>query len=217
MARDRTIVVGGGMIGVATAYHLVRAGFDQVLLVERQGLSQGTTPAGAGFICAFAAGNVAAWKEDELAFERYALEFYRELAARGHEINLHANGNLWIASTAEAYEEYIVPLERHDGVPDKRVVSPRDVSELLPIVDPAEIVGGVYHPNSLYLTTTLAACALATEAQALGAEIRSHCPVDELIVEHGRVGWRSYALGRDSSVKRCTRAGSVDEFAVAPA
>jgi glycine/D-amino acid oxidase-like deaminating enzyme len=175
------------MIGVATAYHLARAGVDQVMLVERHGLSQGTTPAGAGFICAFAAGNVPAWKEEEIALERYALEFYRDLAARGHDINLHANGNLWIASSAEAYEEYIVPLEQHEAVPDKRVLSPRDVAQLLPIVDSAEIVGGVYHPNSLYLTTTLAARALATEAQALGAEIRPYCPVDELIVEHGRV------------------------------
>lgn len=187
MARYRTIVVGGGMIGVATAHHLVRAGLDEVLLVERHGLSQGTTPAGAGFIAAFAAGNIPAWKDEELAFERYALTFYRELAARGHDINLHANGNLWIATTAEAYDEHIVPLEQDDTVPDKRVVSPAEIAELLPIVNPTEIVGGVYHPNSLYLTTTLAARALAAEAQAMGAEIRPYCPVDELIVEHGRV------------------------------
>ncbi len=182
-----TIVVGGGVIGAATAHHLSQAGGQKVLLLERNGVSEGTTPAGAGFICVWAAGNIPAWKQEEMAFERYALSFYRELSARGHDIDLHTNGHIWIGITEDGYSEHIEPMAVDENVADKRVLDAKGVAELLPIVDPGEIVGGVYHPGSIYLSTSLVTEALAREAAAAGAEIRTHSPVSELLVEDGRV------------------------------
>lgn len=187
MSRYGTIVVGGGIIGAATAYHLAKAGAENVVVLERAGIAEGTTPAGAGFISVWAAGNIAAWQNEELSFERYALEFYPALAERGHDINLHRNGHIWIGISEEGYAEHIVPMAEDESVPNKQVLDGEGVAALLPIVEADKIVGGVYHPDSVYLSTTLANQALMAEAESLGVEVRTSSPVDELIVEGGRV------------------------------
>jgi glycine/D-amino acid oxidase-like deaminating enzyme len=183
----RVIVVGGGVLGAATAYHLAQAGATDVVLVERNDLGQGTTTAGAGFIATWAAGNIPAWKREELAFERYGIDFYRRLSAAGHDLGLHDNGHVWIASCDEAYQEHILPLELDEDVPDKRVVSPREIEELLGIVPASGVVGGVYHPNCVYLSAPKAARALAAAFAAAGGEVRTRWPVDELLVRGDRV------------------------------
>src|SRR4051794_18322468 len=187
MSKYSTIVVGGGIIGAATAFHLAKAGAEEVLLLERAGIAEGTTPAGAGLISAWAAGNIAAWQNEELSFERYALEFYPALAERGYDINLHQNGHVWIGITQEGYDEHIVPMAKDESVSNKQVLDGNGVAEILPIVEADKIVGGVYHPDSIYLTTTMANQALIDEARDLGVEVRTYSPVDELIFEGGRV------------------------------
>ena len=150
-------------------------------------MTEGTTPAGAGFICVWAAGNIPAWKQEEMEFERYALGFYRELSGRGHDIDLHENGHIWIGITEDGYRSTSSRWPWTRTCADKRVLDAEQVAELLPIVEPSKIVGGVYHPGSIYLSTSLATHALAREAEAAGAEIRTHSPVSELLVEDGRV------------------------------
>jgi glycine/D-amino acid oxidase-like deaminating enzyme len=186
--RRSIVVVGGGVIGASVAYHLAKGGARDVVLVERDDLAQGTTNAGAGFIATWAAGNIAAWKVEELAFERYALDFYRELGAAGHDLDLHVNGHLWVSASDEAYEEHIVPMETDDAVEDRRVLTPSGVEELMQGVVPAGgVVGGVYHPTCLYLSAPKAARALAAAFEAVGGEVRTHWPVSELLVDGNRV------------------------------
>jgi sarcosine oxidase, subunit beta len=60
MARRKVIIVGGGILGAATAFHLATADATDVVLLERNDLGQGTTAAGAGFIATWAAGNIPA-------------------------------------------------------------------------------------------------------------------------------------------------------------
>ncbi len=182
-----TIVVGGGVIGAATAYHLAQSGATNVVLLERNELAQGTTTAGAGFIATWAAGNIAAWKTEELAFERYGIDFYRQLQQNGHDLDLHDNGHLWIASSDRAYQEHIVPLEQDEAIEDSHSVGPREIEDLLGIVSASAVVGGVFHPNCVYVSAAKATTAMARAFAAMGGEVRTHHPVRDLLVDDGRV------------------------------
>jgi glycine/D-amino acid oxidase-like deaminating enzyme len=188
MPDQRTIIVGGGLQATSTAYKHALAGARDDVLLERNDLAQGTTTAGAGFIATWAAGNIPAWRGEELAFERYAIDFYRRLSAAGHDLALHDNGHLWIATNDDAFEEHIQPMIHDDSVPDSRVVDPAGIERLLGgLVPAAGVVGGVFHPNCVYLSAPKAARALAAAFEQMGGEVRTRWPVDELIVDDGRI------------------------------
>ena len=100
------IVVGGGILGCAAALHLAEAGVEDVVVLERDGIAQATSNAGAGFLAVWAAGHVHdAWGHEEAELERYALAFYRGLHEDGHDIGWRPNGVLWAALTEAGWDE----------------------------------------------------------------------------------------------------------------
>src|SRR6266540_1832613 len=103
------VVVGGGALGVLSAYHLNELGVD-VLLLERDDIAQATSTCGAGFVGQWAGGWVALWGAEELAFERYGLEFYCELHEADDSLSYRSNGTMFIATTPEGWDAFLVPL-----------------------------------------------------------------------------------------------------------
>src|SRR5438105_12587508 len=140
-------VVGGGILGCSAALHLVEAGVEDVVLVERDGLAQATSHAGAGFVGIWAQGYVGAWLAEEVELERYGLDFYDRLAREGDDIGYKRNGNLWAATTLEAWDRFVAPIANHEAVPERRVLSPSEVEAVTGIVSAEAIVGGVLFPS----------------------------------------------------------------------
>src|ERR1700727_2968720 len=91
------IVVGGGVFGAAAALHLVIEGAGEVILLERDGVAEGTSAAGAGFIDPWAAGSNPHLGPEELAVEEYGLRFYAQVAEEHPEVAYLRNGCLWVA------------------------------------------------------------------------------------------------------------------------
>jgi sarcosine oxidase subunit beta len=190
------VVVGGGILGCSAALHLVEAGVPDVVLVERDGLAQATSHAGAGFVGIWAQGYVGAWLAEEVELERYGLDFYDRLATEGYEVDYKRNGNLWAATTPEAWEQFIAPIANHEAVPERRILNPEDVEEATGIVSGDAVVGGVLFPNGCQVSAPKASAAVASRFERAGGRLETRCPVERVLVENGRVAGVDTARGR---------------------
>jgi len=184
--RADVVVIGGGILGACVALHLVEAGAEDVLLVERDDLAQATSSAGGGFVGIWAGGYLPPWKDEEVAVERYALEFYRELAGAGHEFEYKQNGNLWAATSDDAWERYLAVIAGHEAVPERKVLSPDEVEEVTGIVSAEAVVGGVLFPNGCQVSAAKASHAIAAAFTGRGGRVDVRRPVERLVVENGR-------------------------------
>jgi dimethylglycine dehydrogenase len=97
----RALVIGGGAVGCSCLYHLTRLGWTQVLLLERDDLTSGSTWHAAGNCPTFAT-SVGVMK-----LQQYSAALYRQLGALvEYPINYHLTGSVRLAHTAERMDEY---------------------------------------------------------------------------------------------------------------
>ncbi|TML70608.1 MAG: FAD-binding oxidoreductase [Actinobacteria bacterium] len=185
--RADAVVIGGGILGASAALHLVEAGVKDVLLVERDGLAQGTSSAGAGFIGMWGAGYIAAWAGEELEMEEYGLSFYAQLADEGYDFGFKRNGNLWAVTTEDTWRNHLVPLAASSRVTDKRILGPEEIEQMTGIVSAAGVLRGLLHPSGGYVSAPLATLALADRFRRSGGRIALRRPVDRILVQDGRV------------------------------
>ena len=179
------IVVGGGVLGASTALHLQLQGVDSVVLLERDGLAQGTTAAGGGLVGM--ASPLLGWGPEEDAVERYGFRFYAELADQGYEFGWRENGML-LAATEDA-PDGVLPEALLDPVrvPEAKRVDAAEAQELAQIFDVAVMAGGIYMESGGRLNAQLAALALARRFSELGGVVDERRPVTGLIREGDRV------------------------------
>jgi dimethylglycine dehydrogenase len=172
----RVAVIGGGVVGVSTLYHLVRKGWSDVVLLERSELTSGSTWHAAGLLPLF---NMS-YTVGQL--HKYSVDLYKQLPAEtGQDVSFHVTGNLRLATCRERMDEYqkYCGTANTIGVPF-RVIGPRDVKELWPLcelggsADTPAIVGALYHPDDGHIAPADLTMALRKGARAGGAEIHEH-------------------------------------------
>jgi glycine/D-amino acid oxidase-like deaminating enzyme len=193
------VVVGGGIMGMSLALHLLQAGARNVRLLERDGLFEGTTSAGAGFLAPWSVMTPRHGAESKmLPIELYGLRFYADLQAAGYDIDYRRNGVLWVtASEGRWIENKDQPWLAAD--PDSSELGPDEITELTGGVVLGDRVRGALHlPNGAQITPVKVGAALAHRITELGGVIETRRPVTGLRV-HGR-----RTLGVD------TPAGQVD-------
>jgi glycine cleavage system aminomethyltransferase T/glycine/D-amino acid oxidase-like deaminating enzyme len=162
----RVVVVGGGITGVSVAYHLAEAGWTDVVLVEKAGLTAGATSQAAGLVTAFNPSSTM------LAWRRYSIELYGRLGA------FSAVGSVRLASSPEQLKELQRTASRARGVGlDVAVISATEARRLLPAISPGSLYGAVYLPGDGFLDPHGATHALAAAARGLGVRIRQQTRV----------------------------------------
>ncbi len=175
----RVVVIGGGVVGVSTLYHLTKKGWSDVVLLERTELTAGSTWHAAGLLPLF---NMS-YTVGQL--HKYSVDLYKRLPAEtGQEVGLQVTGNLRLATNAQRMDEYrkYCGTANTIGVPFE-VITPARVKELWPLINlggdaatPA-IVGALYHPDDGHIAPADLTMALRKGARAGGAEIYEHCEV----------------------------------------
>jgi sarcosine oxidase subunit beta len=179
--RARVVIVGGGVIGVSTAFHLAEAGVTDVLLLESHALGSGST-------CR-AAGGVRAQFSDRVNVElgMRSLEAFGAFEARpGAQIDLHRVGYLFLlddARTVAAFEQNVA-LQNELGVPS-RMISPREAVALSPLISTTGLVAAAYSPTDGHCTPESVVLGYATAARALGARLVTATPVTGIEVGPG--------------------------------
>jgi sarcosine oxidase, subunit beta len=203
----KVVVIGGGILGSSAAIHLLRAGVGDVTLLERDGVAQGTSAAGAGFVDPWSLGSTDATGAEEAALADYAIDFYRELNAVRPEAPYRRRGCLWMARTERDWPS--VELRLSQGPADARLVEPAEIEELTGgVVRAAGIFRGVFHPSSAQVSAERATKALAGLFAAEGGTLRERTPVSGLVVEDGRVVAVDSAAGRIEADRVVLAAGA---------
>jgi sarcosine oxidase, subunit beta len=181
------LVVGAGVMGICCAHHLNERGLS-VRVIERDGVAQATTAAGAGFIAYWAGGLVPPWREQELACERYAIDFYSELHAERPTFSFRRSGSLYIAMTDRGWQERVRAIAEFRALPMRRLLDPDEAAEVGVIVRREGIVGGgVFDPDTVQVVARDATRTLAGRLAESGVLIEERRPATCLIVDRGRV------------------------------
>jgi len=168
------VVVGGGVIGLSTAYHLAAAGVRDVVLVERDELGSGSTCRAAGGVRAqFSdAVNIALGHRSLRAFETFADTF-------GQEIDLHQVGYLFLLDRPEDVERFeaSVALQNGYGVPS-RMLEVADAKRLSPLIATDGLLAAAYSPTDGHCTPESVVLGYANAARRAGATLLRHTTVE---------------------------------------
>ena len=140
-AHARVVVVGGGVIGTSVAYHLALMGWKDIVLLERDRLTCGTTWHAAGLMVTFGSTS-----ETSTEMRKYSRALYSRLEAEtGQATGFAPIGFIEVASDKDRLEEYrrVSAFNRYCGV-DVQELSPREVQELFPLAKVDDIEAGFY-------------------------------------------------------------------------
>ncbi|MBT5038528.1 MAG: GcvT family protein [Rhodospirillaceae bacterium] len=172
----RVVVIGGGVVGVSTLYHLTKKGWSDVVLLERKELTSGSTWHAAGllplFNMSYSVGQI----------HKYSVALYEGLEAEtGQAIGLHQVSNIRLARTADRMDEYrfYAGVAETLGV-DVRFLDADGVKEIWPLCNVDGIVGAIQHPRDGYIQPADLTQALATGARQGGAEINRGVTVQSI-------------------------------------
>jgi dimethylglycine dehydrogenase len=181
----RAVVIGGGIVGASVLYHLARAGWTDVVLVERGELASGSTW--------HAAGNTPHFSTS-LNLSRIHLastELYQRLEAEtGQAVGFHRPGSLRLASVPDRMDEY----RRHRGKARTiglpfEVIGPDEIRRLHPLVETRGLLGAVWNPEDGHVDPTSVTQALVKGARDRGARVHRHTRVTGLGRTPGGEWW----------------------------
>jgi sarcosine oxidase subunit beta len=177
------VVIGGGVVGLATAYELARVGVPDVVLLERDSFGSGSTCRAAGGVRAMFSDPV------NVALGARSLETFRDFPARfGQEIDYAEVGYLFLLSSPTAVTEFeaAVALQNDLGIPS-RVISPAEARELSPLISPDGLLAAAWSPTDGHCTPEAVVLGYASAARRAGATLLPHCAATGVDVVEGRV------------------------------
>ena len=180
----RVVIVGGGIIGTSVAYHLASMGWKDVVLLERDRLTSGTTWHAAGLMVTFGSTS-----ETSTEMRKYSRDLYRRLEAEtGQSTGLAQIGFIEVAADKGRLEEYrrVAAFNRYCGV-DVQEISPREVQELFPLAKVDDIEAGFYVKEDGRVNPVDVTMALAKGARMKGVRILEGTPATGVLQSRGRV------------------------------
>ena len=177
------VIIGAGIMGASTAYHLARERFGRVVVLERETVCSGSTALASGGIRHQYANRVGVelTLQSIVTFERFADEF-------GVDPQFRQHGYLLLVATEEelAVARRSVALQQGLGV-DVRLLTPAETAELCPYLRTDDLLGATYSPRDGYADPYLCATAIAARARELGVTIKQQHEVVAFRRTNGRV------------------------------
>lgn len=177
----RAVVIGGGVVGVSTLYHLAKKGWADSVLVERAELSSGSTWHAAGllplFNMSYSVGQI----------HKYSVRLYRTLEEEtGLNSGFSPVSNIRLAHSADRMDEYrqYASVAKTIGV-QVDFLTPEQVREIWPLCETDGLVGAIRHPEDGYIQPADLTSALAKGARNMGAEINTRTTVTAIRREKG--------------------------------
>ena len=174
--KAKVVVIGGGVVGVSTLYHLAKQGWSDVVLCERKELTSGSTWHAAGlmplFNMSYSVGQI----------HKYSVKFYQELEKEtGQDVGFREVSNIRLAETQDRMDEY----KQYAGVAETigvkvNFLNPDEIKEIWPLCSTDGLIGAIQHPEDGYIQPNDLTQALAKGARALGAEIYRQTAVTAL-------------------------------------
>ena len=179
----RAIIIGGGIIGCSTAYHMGKLGWSDTVLLERKKLTSGTTFHAAGLVGQLrTSANIT-------QLLGYSVDLYKRLEAEtGLQTGWKMNGGLRLACNAERWTEVKrQATTAHSFGLEMHLLTPREAQDLWPLMSIGDVIGAAYLPTDGQANPSDITQSLAKGARMAGVKIFEDTPVIGIIVEDGRI------------------------------
>ncbi len=179
----KVVVIGGGVAGCSSAYHLAKYGWKDVVLLERDQLTSGTTWHAAGLLGQLGATSVIT------KLRKYSLDLYKELEkVTGLKTGLKQNGAITLATSKERLQELSrqATTAQLFGV-EAEVLDRKKTKDLYPVVNDEDILGSVYMPHDGQADPVGVTNVLAKAARMEGAQIFEKTPVKKILIKNKKI------------------------------
>lgn len=193
--QSRVVIVGGGVAGSSAAYHLTKLGITDVVLLERNRLTSGTTWHAAGLIMQLRSTHAMT----DLA--KYNVELYSNLEAEtGQATGFKQNGTLGVCRTKDRLFETqrLASIAKSYGI-EAHMISPADAKTIYPAIDESIIEGAIYVPKDGQTNPVDTTMSLIAGAKRKGARVFENTPVGKL----ERLVSGEYRIETDGDVIQC--------------
>ena len=199
----RVVVIGGGIAGCSTLYHLTREGWSDVMLIERDELTSGTTWHSAAQVTNFG------MNQTMVGLKSHSIALYKELAEDpDYPINYHhADGGIRLANTEAQMEGYrhFASMARGMDV-HFEVIDAEECARRHPLISTDNLLGGLWDPLDGDIDPAQLCQSLARRARLAGAEVNRHTPVIGL-TQHPDYGWTVHTEKGDVRAEIIVNAG----------
>lgn len=199
----RAVVIGGGIAGCSTLFHLTEEGWSDVVLIERDELTSGTTWHSAAQVTNFG------MNQTMVGLKSHSIALYKDLAADpDYPITYHhADGGIRLANTEAQLEGYrhFVSMAKGMGV-DFEVIDAAECARRHPLVATDNLLGGLWDPLDGDIDPAGLCQALARRARNAGAEVYRHTPVIGL-TQHRDHTWTVHTESGDIRTEVVVNAG----------
>ena len=173
----RVLVIGGGIAGCSTLYHLTREGWEDVLLVERDELTSGTTWHSAAQVTNFGT------NQTMIGLKSHSINLYKELSEDPeYPVGYHfGDGGIRLASTSDHMDGYahFASMAKGMGV-DFEVIDADECARRHPLISRNRLVGGLWDPLDGDIDPSQLCHALARRARRAGATILQNTEVEDI-------------------------------------
>ena len=168
----KVVIIGGGVVGASSLFHLAKAGWTDCVLLEKNELTAGSTWHAAGNVPTFST----SWSI--MNMQRYSTELYARLGEEvDYPMNYHQTGSLRLAHSEERLQEFkrAASMGKYQGM-DIEILTPEEAKDLYPFLETHDLVGALYDPNDGDIDPAQLTQALAKGARDLGARILRFTP-----------------------------------------
>lgn len=203
-AQADVVIIGGGVMGLSTAYHLARAGVERIVLLEKGALGEGSTARAAGGVRAVFSDeiNIALGLHSLDTFERFEQEF-------AQPIDLHQVGYLFLLDNDEHVQTFSrnAELQQSLGV-DSRIISVSEAQRLSPLIDTDGLQAALWSPRAGHCTPESVVQGYARAARAAGVTILTGTPATGISTVGGDITGLETARGTIATCSVVCAAGA---------
>ncbi|UWR51754.1 FAD-dependent oxidoreductase [Phaeobacter inhibens] len=179
----KAVIIGGGIIGCSTAYHLAKLGWTDTVLLERKKLTSGTTFHAAGLV-----GQLRS-NANITQLLGYSVDLYNKIEAEtGLGTGWKMNGGLRLACNEERWTEVKrQATTAHSFGLEMELLAPKEAQDLWPLMDISDVIGAAFMPTDGQANPSDITQALAKGARMAGAKIFEDTKVIDIEIEDGRI------------------------------
>ena len=182
--KARVVIIGGGVVGCSTLYHLAKKGWTDCVLLEKNELTAGSTWHAAGNVPTFST----SWAI--MNMQRYSTELYARLGEEvDYPMNYHQSGSIRLAHTDERMQEFerAMSMGLYQGIP-MEMWTPEETKERYPFMETHDLKGVLYDPTDGDIDPAQLTQALAKGARDMGQKIVRFCPASG-VTQHADKTW----------------------------
>ncbi len=182
--KARVVIIGGGVVGCSSLYHLAKKGWTDCVLLEKNELTAGSTWHAAGNVPTFST----SWAI--MNMQRYSTELYARLADEvDYPMNYHVSGSIRLAHSKERMQEFerAMSMGLYQGIP-MEMWTPEQAKERYPFLETHDLEGVLYDPTDGDIDPAQLTQAFAKGARDLGQKIIRFCPATD-VTQHDDGTW----------------------------